>query len=163
MPSHSTSTTGARTTSRAEIARNVEAARSLARLARRLERASADLSLAHYRVLSAVASGEERASRVAERLELGRPAISATVEALCRNGHLERRAVHDDQRAFDLRVSASGRAALIEAEDAMIGVLTDVAGRTSAPSATLDVLAALGPALDSLATERDRRRRERRS
>jgi DNA-binding MarR family transcriptional regulator len=51
---------------------------------------SSELNMVHYRVLSAIASGEDRASRVAERLELGRPAISAAVDALCRAGYLVR-------------------------------------------------------------------------
>src|SRR6059058_1194066 len=67
-----------------------EAVRVLARLSRLMERASGDLSLAHYRVLSAVADGDQRATRLAERLALGKPTISASVDALCRRGLLAR-------------------------------------------------------------------------
>ena len=42
----------------------------LARASRILERATGELSLAHYRVLAAVASGEERASRLAVRSQV---------------------------------------------------------------------------------------------
>ena len=78
---------------------DVAAVRAVARLARVLERASGDLSMAHYRVLAAVADGDERASRVAARLALGKPTISASVDALCRRGLLTREDVVHDQRA----------------------------------------------------------------
>ncbi len=75
--------------------RQVDAVRALARATRVLERASGELSLAHYRVLSAIASGEKRASRVAERLAIGKPTVSAAVEALAQRGLLLRSAVDD--------------------------------------------------------------------
>src|ERR1700761_7040788 len=87
---------------------SVDAVRALARAARVLERASGQISLAQYRVLSAVAAGDERASRIAERLELGRPTISAAVATLCRHGLLVRDEVVADQRATDLRLTPSG-------------------------------------------------------
>src|ERR1700733_1368422 len=89
-----------------------EAVRGFARAVRILERASRELSMPHYRVLASVAAGEGRASRVAERLELGRPAISSAVEALCARGFMERREVEGDQRAVDLRVTLEGVAVL---------------------------------------------------
>ena len=77
----------------------------------------------HYRVLASVAAGEERASRVAERLELGRPAISSAVEALCAHGFMERREVEGDQRAVDLRVTPEGVAVLERVEHEMTEAL----------------------------------------
>ena len=44
------------------------------------------LGLAHYRFLALVAGGDERASRLAERLALGKPAVSAAVGALVAQG-----------------------------------------------------------------------------
>ena len=90
--------------------------RALARASRLLERASGDLSLAHYRVLAAVASGEERASRVAARLALGRPAISAAVDSLGQRGLLDRVEVEGDARAVALSVTAAGQRVLAQAE-----------------------------------------------
>ena len=72
--------------------------RALARASRLLERATDELSLGHYRVLAAVAAGEERASRVASRLALGKPTVSATVESLCERGLVARARVAGDQR-----------------------------------------------------------------
>lgn len=135
----------------------VEAVRALARLTRLLDKATGPLGMAQYRVLSAIAAGDERASRVAERLGLGRPAISAAVDALCREGLLERSDAPADQRAFDLTLTAAGREALAQVEARMLAVLSDVVARTGRPE-VLGALAALGPALESLHRERHARR-----
>lgn len=134
----------------------VEAVRAVARLARVLERACGSLGMAQYRVLSAIAAGDERASRVAERLGLGRPAISAAVDALCREGLLERRDAPGDQRAFDLALTPSGLAQLNQIEGRMVAVLSEAVARTGDPHVTA-ALASLGPALESLRRERHAR------
>lgn len=131
-----------------------EAVRALARLARMLERSSGDVSLAHYRVLSGVASGEARASVLAKRLTLGRPAISAAVESLCARGLLERSTVPGDLRASALQLTAAGEQVLAEVETALLHRLDAVVARTADPELTLDVLAQLGTALDQHAAER---------
>lgn len=113
--------------------------------------------MAQYRVLAAVASGDERASRVAERLGLGRPTISAAVEALCRDGFLQRTGSPGDQRAVDLSLTGAGRAELTRVEDRMAALLADVVDRGADPG-TVPVLAALGPSLDRLQRERHARR-----
>lgn len=131
-----------------------EAVRALARLARMLERSTGDLSLAHYRVLSGVASGEARASALAKRLTLGRPAISAAVESLCARGLLERTTVPGDLRASALRLTAAGEQVLSEVETALLDRMDAVVARTADPEQTLAVLAQLGTALDHHAAER---------
>lgn len=135
----------------------VEAVRSLARIARILERASGGLGLAHYRVLSAIAAGEERASRVAARFELGRPTISAAVDALRRAGLIERAAVATDQRAFALRLTPQGWQLLERVEAEMVRVVDELCRRVASAGLAndpVDVLAALGEALDARAAER---------
>lgn len=153
MPTSPATSRSTATTSAAAV----EAVRSVARVARILERASGELGLAHYRVLSAIAAGEDRASRVAERFELGRPTVSAAVDALRRAGLIERTEVAKDQRAFALRLTQSGWETLERVEAEMVRVLGDLCRRL--PSAgpagdPLDVLAALGDALDARARER---------
>lgn len=138
----------------------VEAVRALARAARLLERASSEISMAHYRVLSAVAGGEERASRVAERLELGRPAISSAVESLCRGGLLVRDGTEGDQRAFDLRVTPAGAALLDRVEGAMTACLDDLCARNADGPRVQEALALLGGAIDQRDAERARRHRD---
>jgi DNA-binding MarR family transcriptional regulator len=140
-------------------ATDLEAVRSLARAARLLERASGELSLAHYRVLSSIAAGEERASRVAERCGLGRPTVSAAVDALCRAGLVARSEAHGDHRAFDLVVTPSGTALLDRVESGMVGLLHDLCARAGAGREVVSALASLGPAIDAIGAERLARHR----
>jgi DNA-binding MarR family transcriptional regulator len=128
----------------------VEAVRALARVARLLERSTGALSLAQYRVLAAVASGHGRASRIAERLALGKPAISAAVEALSQRGLLLRGEVADDQRASALSLTAEGRAVLLEVETTMADELTSLVARRPDPDRLVAALAELGVAVDEM-------------
>jgi DNA-binding MarR family transcriptional regulator len=132
----------------------VQAIRALARLARLLERSSGDLNLAHYRVLSAVADGEERATRLADRLALGKPTISAAVESLCKRGLLKREDAAEDRRAATLSLTPDGEAALAEVERGIIARFDDLLARVPDPEAAIEALARLGEALDEVATER---------
>ncbi len=139
----------------------VEAIRALARVARLLERSSGDLSLAHYRVLSAIAEGSERASRVADRLTLGKPTVSAAVESLTRRGLILREDAAEDRRATTLTLTPAGEEALAAVDREMLGYLDDLLGRTADPARVLDSLGQLGKALDELAAERAARRKAR--
>jgi DNA-binding MarR family transcriptional regulator len=132
----------------------VDAVRALARASRVLERASGELSLAHYRVLSAVASGDERASRVANRLALGKPTVSAAVDSLCQRGLLVREGVEADQRAASLRVTAAGAALLARVETEMIGRIEDLCARTPDGGQLMESLVWLGAAIDEMQHER---------
>ncbi|MDT8913408.1 MarR family winged helix-turn-helix transcriptional regulator [Amycolatopsis sp. PS_44_ISF1] len=130
------------------------AVRALARASRVLERSSAELNLAHYRVLSAIASGDERASRVAQRLALGRPAISSAVDALSKRGLLVRGEVDGDQRATALSLTGAGEALLARTEAEMARRLTGLAARTPDGERLLETLAWLGPAIDEAMAEK---------
>ncbi|HEY4331435.1 MAG TPA: MarR family winged helix-turn-helix transcriptional regulator [Ilumatobacteraceae bacterium] len=133
---------------------HVDAVRALARVTRLLERASGDLNLAHYRVLVAIASGEERASRVAARLALGKPAISASVESLAQRGLISRSNVAGDQRAAALSVTSAGLAMLAEAERSMVSALDEVCARVDDPDHVVRSLVALGDGVERLHIER---------
>ena len=122
----------------------LEAIRALARASSVLERSSTELSLAHYRVLSAVASGQERASHVARNLALGKPAVSAAVDSLRRRGLLDRFEVEGDQRASTLRLTAAGERLLDEVESEMRERLRDLCGRTPDGERLLEALVWLG-------------------
>jgi DNA-binding MarR family transcriptional regulator len=132
----------------------VEAVRALARVSRLLERASGELSLPHYRVLAAVAGGDERASRVARRLALGKPTISASVDALCRRGLLTRESEAGDLRAVTLQLTPAGTAALHEVEAAMLERLRAVLDCTPPGADVAAALVRLGVGLDRLAAAR---------
>lgn len=103
------------------------AARNLAFLARVLEGAAGDLTLAQYRVLALVASGDERASLLANRLAVRKPTISAVVDGLVERGHLAREAVAGDRRQVRLVLTPKGGAALDAAETAMAERLATLA------------------------------------
>jgi len=119
-----------------------------ARLTRILDKAGGELGLAHYRFLTLVAGGDERASRLAQRLALGKPAVSATVGALVARGLLRRDDVAGDQRAIRLQLTDEGREVLAEAEKAMSSRLCDLAALTEDPVGTMKALVALGDAVD---------------
>jgi DNA-binding MarR family transcriptional regulator len=126
----------------------------LARASRVLERASGELNLAHYRVLSAIASGEERASRVAARLALGKPAVSAAVDSLRLRGLVVRSDVASDHRAAGLFLTAEGQSLLARVEVEMSRAILDLARRTPDSQAVIKSLASLGQAIDEARSDR---------
>ena len=133
----------------------VEAVRTVVRLSRLFERACGELDLAHYRVLAAVAEGERRASHVAARLALGKPAISASVDALCRRGLLVREPSEADQRVVTLQLTPAGEQLLAQTEAAMLRAAGRCAPARGRPRTRPSMsLAQLGGALDDLAAER---------
>lgn len=132
---------------------SVEAIRALARSLRLLERASGEVNLAHYRVLAAIASGDQRASRIATKLALGKPTISASVESLCKRGLLARAEVAGDQRAAALHLTSDGERWLSTVETAMAAWLDDVCAKTPNPGQTLRALVSMGEAIEQMAVE----------
>jgi DNA-binding MarR family transcriptional regulator len=130
------------------------AVRALALAARKLERATADLTLAQYRVLALVAGGDERSSLVAERLAVARPTITAVVDGLVERGCLTREAVAGDRRSQRLVVSDAGRSALAAAEAAMAAAVADVLGDARDPDAIVAALLDLDDALSAYYTRR---------
>jgi DNA-binding MarR family transcriptional regulator len=137
----------------------IDAVRALARATRVLERASGELSLAHYRVLSAIAAGHERASRVAARLAIGKPTVSAAVEALVQRGLLIRSTVDGDQRVAVLHLTPDGEALLARVEAEMIRRIDDLSGRTPDPDRMMESLVWLGTAIDDWQAQRAAERR----
>lgn len=132
----------------------VRAVRALARASRIVERAADGLSFADYRVLATISSGEERASRLAQRLEIGKPAISATVDSLHRRGLIRRDAVEGDGRATSLALTDQGSELFERMEGRMARQLELVAGRADDPAALIAALATLNDAVERTVQER---------
>jgi DNA-binding MarR family transcriptional regulator len=130
--------------------------RTVARLARLIERADTDLSLPQYRVLAMVAAGDERATRLANRLNLAKPTITAMVESLVERGLIRREEVAGDRRAVGLRITAAGEAALEAAELAMMARVTPVLDRLDDGDRqiVLAALEAVQASLDAAVTSR---------
>ena len=132
----------------------VRAVRSVARLARVVECCCADLSLPQYRILAMVDGGDERATRLAERLAVAKPTVTAVVDGLVERGFLERSPVPGDRRALRIGITPAGRRALRAAEATMAETLERVLTRVERPDDVVVALCALGPALDGLAADR---------
>ena len=134
-----------------------DAVRALARASRIVERASLDLSFADYRVMSALAGGEDRASRLADRLALGKPAVSATVDSLDKRGLIVRSKVEGDNRAVALALTDEGRDVFERMQARMSRQLELLAERTPDPAGVISALAMLDAAVDAAMQERRER------
>jgi DNA-binding MarR family transcriptional regulator len=134
---------------------SIAAVRAIARASRLIERASDSLSLADYRVLSAIVEGEARASRLAARLAVGKPTISASVDSLCRRGLLVKTGVAGDGRASELSLTADGAATFATAESAMVDRLERLCEAIPEAGSVLAAVARLGDALDIAMAERE--------
>jgi DNA-binding MarR family transcriptional regulator len=126
-----------------------EASRAMALVARTLERACADLTLAQYRVLAMVASGDARASKLADRLAVARPTVTAVVDGLVDRGYLLREAVPGDRRSTSIVVTPEGRTRLAAAEHAMSTRLEHLLEAVSDRTAFVRGLAEIDAALRS--------------
>jgi DNA-binding MarR family transcriptional regulator len=132
----------------------IDAVRALARVSRVVERASDGLSFADYRVMSAIVSGEGRASRLAQRLALGKPAISASIDSLSRRGLVVRSSVEGDNRAVALSLSAAGRELFDRMEQSMARQLELLCDRTPDGARVIEALASLGDVIETVVAER---------
>ena len=130
------------------------AVHAVARLARQLECSCGRLTLAQYRVLAMVNRGDEQASRLAGRLAVAPPTLTAAVDGLVDRGLLRRSEVSGDRRATRICMTPLGRAALQAAERGMAERLETLLGRVDDRDAVLAALAGLGSALDVVAAER---------
>src|SRR5450759_908660 len=101
------------------------AARALTLAARALERAAAvrELTLAQFRILVLIAAGDERSTRLAERLAVAKPTITAVVDGLVERGLVAREAVVGDRRSIRVVLTPAGVTALRGAEEEMTETL----------------------------------------
>ena len=116
--------------------------------ARVLERALDDMTLPQFRVMTLIASSPERANRLAERAAVSRPSLTGLLDGLEARGWVQRVEVEGDRRGVSLEVTASGSAALKQAERAMTRELEQVLGAAGGDRArVIDGLDALGRAI----------------
>ncbi|MGZ8765437.1 MAG: MarR family transcriptional regulator [Acidimicrobiia bacterium] len=135
-----------------------ETVRTLARLARVLERSCGELTLPQYRLLAMISEGSERATALAGRLALAKPSVSAMVDALVERNLVTRARVDGDRRAVRLQLTTAGEAALRGAEVAMVENLQPLLDRCDATSVDAAV-AQLAGALDAAFADRIAARR----
>jgi DNA-binding MarR family transcriptional regulator len=130
-----------------------DAARALIRVARQLEHVSTELTLPQYRLLVMVASGDQRASKLAGRLALSKPTVTAAVEGLVERGFLARSEVSGDRRAVCLSLTEAGCCALAATDAAMEQRLAWVLDRCPDPALAQSGLLQLAAALDRIVAE----------
>jgi DNA-binding MarR family transcriptional regulator len=103
--------------------RVVDAVRVLVRLRRSLERVDTGLSLPQYQLLSMVRGGGERSARLADKLAVRKPTLTAAADALVAAGLLEREADPGDRRVVRVRITEAGLAAVRSAEEQLAEAL----------------------------------------
>nr|MDT0660900.1 MarR family winged helix-turn-helix transcriptional regulator [Micromonospora sp. DSM 115978] len=129
---------------------------TLARLGRILEKyAGPELTLTQYRMLVLIAGGDSRASRLARKLVIGKPSVTAAVEVLEAKGLVVRSQLDEDRRGSLLAVTPSGTRMIAEVTGSLGQILGDVIERCEDPRAVRDALAQLAIALEARAEQRD--------
>ena len=118
------------------------------RLFRALERVDTGMTPQQYRILKLAGVGGERSARLAERLAVAKPTLTAIADSLVAAGYAQRETEAGDRRVVRLCLTATGRAALERADAAYAGWLRALLGETSDPAGVLEVLRDLDAALD---------------
>jgi DNA-binding MarR family transcriptional regulator len=131
-----------------------EAARALVRVARLLEHACTELTLPQYRLLVMVASGDQRASKLAGRLALSKPTVTAVVDGLVERGLLARAEASGDRRAVDLSLTEAGCRALTGTDAAMAARLGWVLSHCDDPIQAESGLLQLAGAVERVVAEK---------
>ena len=129
------------------------AVRVLVRLRRLMERTDTGLTLPQYQLLAMVGLRGERSARLAERLAVRKPTVTATADGLVAAGLLERHAEDGDRRVVRLRITDAGLAAADRAEQALADAVGPLLAESGDPAALLDLLDAVGRALDRRAED----------
>ena len=118
------------------------------RLFRALERVETGLTPQQYRILKLAGAGGERSARLAERLAVAKPTLTATADGLVAAGYAQREAEPGDRRVVRLCLTAAGRAALERADVAYTGWLGPLLGVTGDAPGVLEAFRDLDAAMD---------------
>jgi len=94
------------------------------RLARALDSVDSGLSPQQYRILKLAGAGGERSARLAERLAVAKPTLTAIADSLVAAGLARREAEPGDRRVVRLHLTEAGLAA-VERADAAYGQWLD--------------------------------------
>ncbi len=88
------------------------------RMVRALERVDAGLSPQQYRILKLAGAGGERSARLAERLAVAKPTLTAIADSLVAAGLARRETEPGDRRVVRLHLTEAGTAAVQRADTA---------------------------------------------
>ena len=110
----------------------VSALLTVLRMTRVMERIDAAVSPQQYRMLKLIGAGGERSAKLAEKLAVARPTLTATADSLVSAGLAIRQAEPGDRRVVRLCLTEAGQAAAQRADrayGAWFGSLLDDTGR----------------------------------
>jgi DNA-binding MarR family transcriptional regulator len=122
----------------------------LLRMFRGLERVDTDLTPQQYRILKLAGAGGERSAKLAERLAVAKPTLTAIADGLVAAGYARRETEPGDRRVVRLCLTESGHAAVERADAAYGEWLNRLLAQTSAPEAVLHAFDALNEAMDEV-------------
>jgi DNA-binding MarR family transcriptional regulator len=131
-----------------DVQTSQEAVLTVMRLFRALERVDTGLTAQQYRILKLAGAGGERSARLAERLAVAKPTLTATADGLVAAGYAQREAEAGDRRVVRLCLTAAGRAALDRADAAYADWLGPLLGATGDMAGVLEVIRGLEAAMD---------------
>ena len=136
----------------------VTAMRAAARFSKSLEVALSDvnLSLPQYRLLAFLSGAPERATALAERLNVSPPSLTALVDGCVARGLVARVTSPEDRRRVLHVITDDGGELLARADVIAAGRLSDLIGHLSAPQArkVIEGLELLGKAMDEARAKR---------
>jgi DNA-binding MarR family transcriptional regulator len=132
--------------------RTLDGVLTLLRMVRALERVDAGITPQQYRILKLIEAGGERSARLAERLAVAKPTLTAIADGLVAAGLAQREAEPGDRRVVRLCLTKAGTAAVARADAAYAGWLQGVLADTGDAA---DVLASMS-LLDQTMDERRR-------
>jgi DNA-binding MarR family transcriptional regulator len=132
----------------------VEALLTILRISRVLERIDAGVSPQQYRMLKLIGEGGERSARLADRLAVAKPTLTATADSLVAAGLAYREAEPGDRRVVRLRLTDAGQAVVVRADVAYAEWFGDLLDHTG----QRDQIVADLLRLDTAMTERRRAR-----
>jgi DNA-binding MarR family transcriptional regulator len=122
----------------------------LLRLIRSLERVDTDLTPQQYRILKLAGAGGERSAKLAERLAVAKPTLTATADGLVAAGYARRETEPGDRRVVRLCLTASGHDAVDRADAAYGQWLDQLLAHTGRPDQVLGALDVLNQAMDEV-------------
>jgi DNA-binding MarR family transcriptional regulator len=122
----------------------------LLRLFRAVERVETDLTPQQYRILKLAGAGGERSAKLAERLAVAKPTLTATADGLVAAGYARRDAEPGDRRVVRLCLTESGRDAVGRADAAYTQWLDHLLAETAQPDQVLHALDLLNDAMDEV-------------
>ena len=123
-----------------------QAVLAILRLYRGLECVDAGLTPSQYRIMKLAAAGGERSTRLAQRLAVAKPTLTAIADGLVAAGYASRTAEPGDRRVVRLSLTPAGRAALDRADAAYTAWLGQLLDATGEPAAVLSALGQLAEA-----------------